>query len=283
MQVLERPHRRQRHRQARVPAGDAARAVDLAHVVQDARPEGDGVEPEPVAQQGRLGLGPAGQVVPHPVGDVAPRGGGDFVQSLEPGQAPLPAMPPCPPAPSTPPPGGCPGGGRVGQGNRTWNFGGPCDGRRPDSSPLQEGREGGPAPACGRARRLEGRRFRHRAPLGRWADGAGSTPHPAPPWAIAVESPSSLLPPGRGEVGRGGDPAPQPGRGSSRSRSSVKKHLAWERRRPAGLAGRRPASYVRASRDTGGTPALPGRDPPPDLPPEGGEERRRRPRAPARR
>ena len=54
--------------------------------------------------------------------------------------------------------------------------------------------------------------------------------------------PFSLLPPGRGEVGRGVDPgARRPGRGLSRSRSSMKKHLAWERRRPAGLAGGWPA------------------------------------------
>ena len=51
--------------------------------------------------------------------------------------------------------------------------------------------------------------------------------------------PPSLLPPGRGEVGRGVDPAPRPGRGLSRSRSSVSRPRAPARRRrcPGRLAG----------------------------------------------
>ena len=81
-------------------------------------------------------------------------------------------------------------------------------------------------------------------------------------------APSSLLPPGRGEVGRGVDPgARRPGRGPSRSRSSVNRLGAPASRRHGGPKAR---ILVRASRDAGGTPALPAADPPPDLPPEGG-------------
>ena len=109
-----------------------------------------------------------------------------------------------------------------------------------------------------------------------------------PPWgtgrAITVETPSSLLspgssllPPGRGEVGRGVDPGGRrPGRGPSRSRSSMKKHLAWERRRPAGPAGRRPASSFALRARPAGRRRSQGRDPPPDLPPGRGEEQESR-------
>ena len=124
--------------------------------------------------------------------------------------------------------------------------------------------------------------------------GGGSTPLPTSPRAIALESPpslllpgrgeesggpfgnaldgrtgrrsapSSLLPPGRGEVGRGVDPAPQPGRGPSRSRSSVSCLGAPASRR---LGGPKARILVRASRDAGGTPALPGVGPPSRPPP----------------
>ena len=87
----------------------------------------------------------------------------------------------------------------------------------------------------------------------------------------AVFSPppeSSLLPPGRGEVGRGVDPGVRPpGRGPSRPRSSVNCLGAPASRRHGEPKAR---ILVRASRDAGGTPALPAAGPPPDLPPEGG-------------
>ena len=73
-------------------------------------------------------------------------------------------------------------------------------------------------------------------------------------------APSSLLPPGRGEVGRGVDPgARPPGQGSSRSRSSVNCLGAPASRR---LGGPKARTLVRASRGAGGTPALPGVGPP---------------------
>ena len=78
-------------------------------------------------------------------------------------------------------------------------------------------------------------------------------------------APSSLLPPGRGEVGRGVDPgARRPGRGSSRPRSSVNRLGAPAFRRHGGPKARTP---VRATRDAGGTPALPAAGPPSRPPP----------------
>ena len=100
---------------------------------------------------------------------------------------------------------------------------------------------------------------------GRSADGAARTLRHHRRWTNGRIAAVSLLPPGRGEVGRGVDPgAGPPGRGPSRSRSSVNRLGAPASRR---LGGPKARILVRASREAVGTPAFPGAGPPSRPPP----------------
>ena len=82
-----------------------------------------------------------------------------------------------------------------------------------------------------------------------------------------LSAPSALLPPGRGEVGRGVTRLRSP---DGDLPDPAHPWTAWERRRPAGLAGRRPAPSFALRAMPAGRRRSQRRDPPPDLPPEGG-------------
>ena len=122
------------------------------------------------------------------------RRSGDPVQSAEPGSSPLP---------TSPLPGGRSATGRTRERPRRRT------GRRTAAAfsppPWKGGREEGPTPVRGHARRLEGRRFRHREPLGgsggRGAEAVGRPPvRAAEPGSSPL--PASPLPGGRSATGR---------------------------------------------------------------------------------
>src|SRR5579883_3067306 len=64
VELLQPADGREDGRNAQLVAQERCRRVDVRHVHQDARPEGDPVERRPVSPQRRLRLGAAGQVVP---------------------------------------------------------------------------------------------------------------------------------------------------------------------------------------------------------------------------
>ena len=106
----------------------------------------------------------------------------------------------------------------------------PCRLRSPPPRPLFSPLEGRPgemtrrpprAPAPDPPPDLPPGRGRSRGWQGGGARIGKSPDKEAVPAVFSPPPGSSLLPPGRGEVGRGVAPAPQPGRGASRSRSSV--------------------------------------------------------------
>ena len=79
----ERTGRRQEQRQAQAPPELLDRGIHVADVARHARPQRDAIERQPVASQGRLGLGPADQGVPCILGQVLLTLADDLVQALE--------------------------------------------------------------------------------------------------------------------------------------------------------------------------------------------------------
>ena len=80
---LQPPDRRDEHRQAHLAAEQRGGAVDGAHIAQHARLERDRIERLAIARERRLGLGPAGDVVPIVAIEVEPCGLEELVQVLK--------------------------------------------------------------------------------------------------------------------------------------------------------------------------------------------------------
>ncbi|HTM61231.1 MAG TPA: hypothetical protein VL199_12790 [Burkholderiales bacterium] len=80
---FEAADRREHHRQPHLAAKKACRAVDTAHVAQDARPERNFVQRSTIAEHRGFGLGAAHQVSPRPGRQVPLRRLVDFLQGEE--------------------------------------------------------------------------------------------------------------------------------------------------------------------------------------------------------
>ena len=83
LEHFQRADRRAQHRDAQLFAEQCAAAVDVRYIAQYPRPEADRIERQPIARQGRFGLGAADQIVPVIAVEIGSRLRDELVQVLK--------------------------------------------------------------------------------------------------------------------------------------------------------------------------------------------------------